>query len=295
LRIARPKSLPMLDPCAILPIERPRPAGASGQRLARGASEVMEIAGRMAARRAGRAFFLGLGIAVALIGAHRPWPSLAANETAAGQNLTVIDGDTLQSGGDIVQLYGIDAPELGQLCLREGKPWQCGVEAAFALQKLIALSGTAVICEAWHDGTAEAGPTGEGIRVCQLGKDQELGLSMLQNGHVMALPGSFPYYGQIERQARETGLGIWGSEFAPPWEWREGRRIAGEVGQLGEDCNVKGTIDDDGRRVYLVPTDGTFADATVDQSKGEQLFCSDEEARQAGWQRPDEIERSVVQ
>ena len=232
---------------------------------------------------------LGLAVLAAVIGAQRSWPSLAAQ-----QNLTVIDGDTLQSGGDIVQLYGIDAPELGQLCRRNGKPWQCGVEAAFALHKLITLSGTAVICEDWHDGSVAAGPTGEGIRVCQLGKDQELGLSMLRNGHAMALPGSFPYYGQIERQAKQTGLGIWGSEFTPPWEWREGRRIAQEVGQPGEDCNVKGSLDDDGSRIYLVPTDRDFARATVDQSAGEQLFCSDEEAREAGWRRPGETERATV-
>lgn len=233
---------------------------------------------------------LGLVLLAAVIGAQRPWPSLAATQ----QNLTVIDGDTLQSGGDIVQLYGIDAPELGQVCQREGKPWHCGVEAALALHKLITLSGTAVICEDWHDGTVSAGPTGEGIRVCQLGKDQELGLAMLRNGYAMALPGSFPYYGQIERQAKQTGLGIWASEFTPPWEWREGRRIAGEVGQLGEDCNVKGILDDDGSQIYLVPTDRDFAGVTVEQSAGEQLFCSDEEARQAGWRRPGETERPTV-
>jgi endonuclease YncB( thermonuclease family) len=232
---------------------------------------------------------VGLALLAAVTLAHRPWPSLAATQ----QNLTVIDGDTLQSGSDIVQLYGIDAPELGQLCHRKGKPWQCGVEAAFALHKLVALSGTAVICEDWHDATAAAGPTGEGIRVCQLGKDQELGLSMLRNGYAMAVPGSFPFYGQIERQAKAAGLGLWGSEFMAPWEWREGRRIAREVGQLGEDCNVKGILDD-GSKIYLVPTDRNFARATVDQSQGEQLFCSDEEARRAGWRRPGETERAAV-
>lgn len=222
-------------------------------------------------------------------------PALAATEAVAGQNLTVIDGDTLQSGGAILQLYGVDAPELGQLCLREDKPWQCGVEAAFALQKLISLSGSAVICEAWHDGTAAAGPNGEEIRVCMLGKDQELGLSMLRNGYVAALPGSFPYYGQIERQARQTGLGVWSSEFTPPWDWREGQRIAREGGELRQECNVKGILAEDGTRIYLVPTDRGFAKATVDRAAGEQLFCSDEEARAAGWTRPGEAARPVVQ
>jgi endonuclease YncB( thermonuclease family) len=34
----------------------------------------------------------------------------------SAERLSVIDGDTLQVDGAIVQLYGIDAPELGQLC-----------------------------------------------------------------------------------------------------------------------------------------------------------------------------------
>jgi endonuclease YncB( thermonuclease family) len=240
------------------------------------------------------ASLLGLALLAALVVSQHPRPLLAAGETAAGQDLHVIDGDTLQSGGDVIQLYGIDAPELGQLCQREGKPWPCGVEAAFSLQKLIALSGTAVICEDWHDGTASAGPAGEPLRVCQLGRDQDLGLSMLRNGYGVPLPGSFPYYGQIARQAKETGLGIWASEFQPPWEWREGRRIAQGVSQIGEACNVKGLLDSDGSRIYLVPTDGDYADAKVDRGRGERLFCSDEEAREAGWLRPGEVAGGAV-
>jgi endonuclease YncB( thermonuclease family) len=236
----------------------------------------------------------GLALLGLLTGSQHAGLLLAAEETAAGQDLQVIDGDTLQSGGDIVQLYGIDAPELGQLCQREGKPWQCGVEAAFSLQKLIAMSGTAVICEDWHDATADAGPTGEPLRVCQLGRDQELGLSMLRNGYAVPLPGSFPYYGQIAQQAEETGLGLWSSEFMMPWEWREGRRIAQDVGQVAEECNVKGMMDGDGSRIYLVPTDADHADAKVDQARGERLFCSDEEAREGGWLRPGEVAGSAV-
>jgi endonuclease YncB( thermonuclease family) len=223
-----------------------------------------------------------------VIGVHRADHSSAAVTTGAGQDLQVIDGDTLQSGGDIVQLYGIDAPELGQLCWRKGQPWQCGVEAAFALQKLVQLSGMAVICESWHDSTQTSGPNGEVIRVCQLGHDEDLGMALLRNGHGMALPGSFPYYGQLERRAKETGLGIWGSEAVPPWEWRDGARVNAGAGKPAEECNVKGMLDGDGERIYLVPTDPHYDDASVDVAKGEQLFCSDEQARHAGWRRPGE-------
>ena len=239
---------------------------------------------------------VGCALLAALIGLHRAGPSLAAanSTTSAGQDLQVIDGDTLQSGGDIVQLYGIDAPELGQLCWREGEPWQCGVEAAFALQKLVKLSGVAVICVSWHDTTETEGPNGEVIRACQLGHDEDLGMALLRNGHAWALPGSFPYYGQLERRAKETGLGIWGSDAVTPWEWREGKRVVGKPGKPEEECNVKGMLNDAGERVYIVPTDPDYEHLSVDVAKGEQLFCSDEEARHAGWRRPGETVQSAV-
>lgn len=204
--------------------------------------------------------------------------------TQAGQNLRVIDGDTLQSGGDIIQLYGIDAPELGQLCRREDKVWQCGVEAAFALQKLVALSGMPVVCVAWYDGQRADRPDLGETRVCQLGNEQLLGLAMLSNGYALALPGSFPYYGLVERTAREANLGLWSGEFDPPWDWRDGQRTIGAA----EECNVKGAVTKEGHRLYLVPTDDAHEDATVNPAEGERSFCSDEEARQAGWRRPGE-------
>ncbi len=51
---------------------------------------------------------------------------------------SVIDGDTLEIHGQRIRLHGIDAPESRQLCRRDGKPWQCGKEAANALADKIA-------------------------------------------------------------------------------------------------------------------------------------------------------------
>ncbi len=45
----------------------------------------------------------------------------------------VIDGDTLGIQGQRIRLHGIDAPESRQLCRLNGKPWQCGKDAANAL------------------------------------------------------------------------------------------------------------------------------------------------------------------
>ncbi len=50
----------------------------------------------------------------------------------------VIDGDTLEIHDQRIRLHGIDAPESRQLCYLDGKPWQCGKDAANTLADKIA-------------------------------------------------------------------------------------------------------------------------------------------------------------
>ena len=66
-----------------------------------------------------------LAIVALLIAGYAAAPS--SQESGSGQAVRVIDGDTLEFDGQIIRLYGIDAPELGQLCDENGKPWPCGV------------------------------------------------------------------------------------------------------------------------------------------------------------------------
>ena len=49
----------------------------------------------------------------------------------------MIDGDTLEIRGWRIRLHGIEAPESRQLCHLDGKPWQCGKDAANALAEKI--------------------------------------------------------------------------------------------------------------------------------------------------------------
>ncbi len=60
-----------------------------------------------------------------------------ASDEIAGTT-TVIDGDTLEIRGWRIRLHGIDASESRQLCRLDGKPWQCGKDAANALADKIA-------------------------------------------------------------------------------------------------------------------------------------------------------------
>src|SRR6478672_9720969 len=57
-----------------------------------------------------------------------------------------IDGDSLYVGDKEVRLFGIDAPEWGQVCTRKGQPWDCGAAAADQLATLV--SGKPVSCVA---------------------------------------------------------------------------------------------------------------------------------------------------
>ena len=117
---------------------------------------------------------------------------------------------------------------------------------------------------------------------------------MLRNGYGVPLPGSFPYYGQIARQAKETGLGIWASEFSRPGSGGKAAASRRRSARSSEECNVKGMLDRRRQPIYLVPTDRDYADAKVDRGRGEQLFCSDEEAREAGWLRAGEVAGGAV-
>ncbi|MGB8274292.1 MAG: hypothetical protein WCF16_03370 [Alphaproteobacteria bacterium] len=50
-------------------------------------------------------------------------------------------------------------------------------------------------------------------------------------------------------------------------------------------CQIKGNINDEGERIYHVPG-GQFYDRTrINQSNGERWFCTEAEARAAGWRR----------
>jgi endonuclease YncB( thermonuclease family) len=208
----------------------------------------------------------------------------AGGSASEPQQVHVIDGDTLEIDGELIQLYGIDAPELGQLCERKGKLWPCGLEAALALNKLVSLGGQPVRCAPWEQADQSQADSGL-AQVCELG-DRNLALTMLRGGYSVALPDSFPDYGEAEREARSANLGLWQGEFVLPWEWRASTGPEVEAVGWQRECNVKGSVTLDGQQVYYVPTDDTYQDLELDPARGELLFCSDEEARAAGWLRP---------
>ena len=89
-----------------------------------------------------------------------------------------------------------------------------------------------------------------------------------------------------EQAAKAARRGLWRGEFVPLWDWRRGKRLAGAApaASAGE-CRIKGNISRNGTRIDHVPGAQHYERTRINTSKGERRFCSESEARAAGWRR----------
>ena len=192
----------------------------------------------------------------------------------------VVDGDTLDVAGVRVRLHGIDAPESAQRCRTSGRYWPCGRQAARALAARI--GGRPVACE-----ERDRDVYGRVVAVCTVA-GLDLNEWMVAKGWAFAYRRYSGDYVGAESRARAARLGIWRGAVVAPWEWRRGRRLSGTGAAARRDagrCRIKGNVGNSGRRIYHVPG-GRYYDRTrIDTSRGERWFCSEREARAAGWRR----------
>jgi endonuclease YncB( thermonuclease family) len=88
----------------------------------------------------------------------------------------------------------------------------------------------------------------------------------------------------LEAGAKANRRGLWGTSEAqamPPWEWRR----SGAGNETGN-CQIKGNINSKGDRIYHVPGSRSYGATRINESKGERWFCSEAEAKAAGWRAP---------
>ena len=138
-----------------------------------------------------------------------PCPALA------GQ--VIHDGDTLRIDGVRVRLWGMDAPELGAMCLRGEHTYDAGAAARDALVGLI--SNRAVEC-----ARVELDRYGRTVARCSV-DGLDLSGAMVRAGWAYEfIRYSKGHYQAEESEARAAGRGIWAGWCQPPWEWREVRR-----------------------------------------------------------------------
>ncbi|PLX32900.1 MAG: hypothetical protein C0605_17300 [Hyphomicrobiales bacterium] len=226
-----------------------------------------------------RGIWLPALLAAALLGL--PFASIAAESTGDdAAQVRVIDGDTVQIGSKTFDLRGIDAPELGQICLNGSVPWHCGLDAAYALVKRF-------VFDPPHCRPAdapEAGADRPGQVVCTTGGLAAASV-MLEDGYAEATKQAGLEYLRVQKQARKASLGIWRGKYVDPVRWRAGERLPEEAGHAPA-CPVKAVHLPGGAKVYYVPFDPEFPSRVIDPQKGDRCFGSDEAARNAGYLRP---------
>ena len=123
---------------------------------------------------------------------------------------------------------------------------------------------------------------------------------LVANGWAMAYRRHSRAYVEVESAAKAARRGVWRGDFVAPWDWRQAERLhravpeprrvtAATERQIGSGrCDIKGNIShNSGKRLYHMPGDRDYARTRISSARGERWFCSEAEARSAGWRRAD--------
>lgn len=89
-----------------------------------------------------------------------------------------------------------------------------------------------------------------------------------------------------ERLARAEGKGLWG-EGCEPYQNSAAVSTAEAPAAVsgGSTCTIKGNISAEGERIYHVLGCQSYERTVITEAKEERWFCSEEEARAAGWRK----------
>lgn len=188
----------------------------------------------------------------------------------------VVDGDTIElQDGRKVRYIGVDTPETKH----PSKKQECfGQEASEFNKQLV--EGKVVQLE---KDVSETDRYGRLLRYVWL--DGEIvNQKLVEEGYAFAR--SYPpdvakqeLFQKAEQEAREHDLGLWGvCQLNNVDELNE----LLELETISEECLIKGNISTNGK-LYHLPNCPSYDATSIDESKGEHWFCSEEEAITAGW------------
>lgn len=201
------------------------------------------------------------------------------------RNAVVLGADTFRLDGKIVRLSGIDTPDRGQLCASAGsgtgsgkKRGKCADVAQSALERIV--RGKLVVCR--PGGTADA--TGRIAAACTV-DGRDVAADLVKAGQVFSQSTYFGGYAIEESEARLAKVGVWSGDAERPSDYRAKLWDAAKA-TSPNGCPIKGTVTSNGK-VYLAPWSSDYTKVSVRSSRGERWFCSEEEARLAGWKAAD--------
>ncbi|HEY4694352.1 MAG TPA: thermonuclease family protein [Candidatus Nanoarchaeia archaeon] len=211
----------------------------------------------------------------------------SSQETATSQEdlflvTKVVDGDTIEiEGGKRVRYIGIDTPET----VDPREEVQCfGKEASEKNKQLVENKKVKL-----EKDVSEFDQYSRLLRYIYVGNTfvNEL---LVKEGFARAssYPPDVKYQDKLsaaEQFARENNKGLWsacGSSLGV--QSSESYRLSPLSGSSG--CNIKGNISvSTGEKIYHMPGQRKYNDTVVNEEKGERWFCSEEEAKAAGWRK----------
>ena len=214
--------------------------------------------------------------------------------------ISVVDGDTVKINYEgqetSVRLIGVNTPET----VDPRKSVECfGEEASKYLKEL--LEGKKVTIEA--DSTqSDRDKYNRLLRYVYLdGKD--INLDIMTNGYGYEYTYEIPYkkqadYKKAQQVAEDEKKGLWAdgvcetSTTASTSSSESQTQTTPAAAQqttpqasTPTDCNIKGNISSSGEKIYHVPGQKYYDSTRVDTSAGERMFCSEQEAVDAGWRK----------
>lgn len=187
-----------------------------------------------------------------------------------------LTGDTMRVDGTLVRLAGVEAPASAQPCYRaNGKRWNCASAARLGLSKIV--RGQNLTCTS--SGQDDSGQT---LASCVIEGAKDVATMLVRDGYVFATDKSF--FGSLssdEESAREAKRGIWQGEVLRPQDWRAQTWEAAKR-EAPDGCPIKGVIRASAK-IYALPWSDAYGKARVRPARGERWFCSEDEAKAAGF------------
>jgi len=202
-------------------------------------------------------------------------PTHVSISTELSGRATAITGDLLRVDGVLVRVANIEAPESRQPCYRaDGRRWNCAAAAKSALAHIV--RGRRVIC------TPSSGQDAGGYAVaqCSVG-ESDLAAELVRNGYVFAVSSFFGSLVSEEDTARNAKKGIWQGEILRPQQWRD-QQWQDAKRDAPDGCPIKGFIRASSK-FYALPWSADYDRARVRTGRGERWFCSEDEAKAAGF------------
>ena len=132
--------------------------------------------------------------------------ALAANEEINGR-AQVLSGNLILIGGKTVRLFGIQAPQLDQICRINEAKMRCGVVAWAELIRIA--DGAYLSCDVEKNKHKN---TDVKVATCYVG-EQDVGEALVRTGYAKALIAQSDRYKVDQEAAKQSARGLWAGDI----------------------------------------------------------------------------------